>query len=314
MFIEHIKGGVDSTFWEELCIQAYTIKYNEFHFVEIPARNQGDAGIEGFTKTGKGIAIQCYYPESDFTFKELYTHQVNKITKDINRLLDKENANKNLKKMGIFPIKEWHFLIPEYSNKELIKHAERKSEEVREKIKTDRALYDYLDEDFTICLCTEKHIANYLTDIILTGNSVISLNIELVNEDTIDWESTDSEIKDNIYRKVSKLTDEEKNKELLVDMFMKAYVSGVSELLEINKYSTKIYSKIINLIEEYTKKVQLESLMDSNGTVPSGKYKELNEDFLKRIDEELSFLNTTSRSRLSRQVMAKWLGDCPLDF
>jgi len=314
MFIEHIKGGVNSAFWEELCIQAYTIKYDEFHFVEIPARNQGDAGIEGFTKIGKGIAIQCYYPESDFTFKELYTHQVNKITKDINRLLDKENANKNLKKMGIFPIKEWHFLIPEYSNKELIKHAERKSEEVREKIKTDRTLYDYLDEDFTIYLCTEKHIAKHLTDIILTGNSVISLNIEQVNEDNINWESTDSEIKDNIYRKVSKLTTDDKKKELLVDMFMKAYISGVSELLEINEHSTKIYAKILNLIEEFTKKVQLESLMDSNGTVPSSKYKELNEDFSKRIDEELSFLDTASRSRLSRQVMAKWLGDCPLDF
>lgn len=314
MFIEHIEGGVDSKYWEELCVQAYTIKYSEFHFIEIPARNQGDAGIEGFTKIGTGIAIQCYYPESDFTFQELYTHQVNKISKDIKRLLDEDNANKNLKRMGICPIKEWHFLVPEYSNKDLIKHAERKAKEVREKIKGNRELYDYLDENFTILLCTEKHIASYLTDIILTENAAISLDIILVDEDSIDWESTNSEIKNNVRRKVSKLTDDERHKELMTDMFMKGYVSGVSELLKINEYSTKIYSKIVNLIDEYTKKIQLESLMNSSGTVPSDKYRELSADFLKRIDEELHFLNSTSRSRLSRQVMAKWLGDCPLDF
>lgn len=54
--------------------------------------------------------------------------------------------------------------------------------------------------------------------------------------------------------------------------------------------------------------------MNNSGTVPSDKYRELSSDFLTRIDGELHFLNSSSRSRLSRQVMAKWLGDCPLDF
>ncbi|MDG4982355.1 hypothetical protein OGZ39_11975 [Lactococcus lactis] len=314
MFIENIKGGCNGKQWEDLCIQAYTIQYSEYHFTEIPARNQGDGGIEGFTSKDKGIAIQCYYPENNFTFQELYNHQVNKITHDINRLLDETNAKKNLKKMGICPIKEWHFLVPEYSNKDLIKHADKKSREVREKIKQNRQLYDYLDDDFTIFLCTEKHIAKYLTDIILSENSAISLDIELVDEKKIDWQTEDNKIYDNISRKVSKLSDIEINRKKMVDMFMKSYVSGVSELLEISAISTKIYSKIANLIDEYTNKVQLESLMNSGGAIAYERYKELNSEFLRAIDQELHFLNVTSRQRLGRQVMARWLGDCPLEF
>lgn len=166
MFIEHIKGDMNSDYWEQLCIQAYTIKYEDYHFVEVPARNQGDGGLEGFTQIQKGIAIQCYYPTSGLTFKELYNKQRDKINRDINTLLDRKNAEDNLKKMGICAIEEWHFLTPEITNKELIKYAKKKSDEVQEMIKADKDFYDYLDENFKILLCTEKHIANYLTNII----------------------------------------------------------------------------------------------------------------------------------------------------
>lgn len=313
MFIENIAGGVDSTKWEDMCIQAYIIKYADYNFIEVPARNQGDGGIEGFTKTGKGIAIQCYYPENDFNYSELYTHQRDKITKDIKKLLDKDNATKNLKHMGIKPIKEWHFLVPTYSNKELIKHAENKSKEVRDKIKTNGDLYDYLDKDFTICLCTEKHIAEYLTDLILINNSSLSLNIAFVDENKIDWASTNNNIKDNMYRKIKKL-GKPQSEEQLMDRFMKGYVSGIDELVKISEYSNKIYVQILNLISEYTSEVEIESLMDSGGMIPFDRYKELNAKFLQRVNDELPFLTVTSKERLTRQVISKWLGDCPLDF
>lgn len=314
MFIEHIKGDMNTDYWEQLCIQAYTIKYEDYHFVEVPARNQGDAGLEGFTQSQKGIAIQCYLPESDLTFKELYEHQRDKINRDINRLLDKENAEKNLKKMGIYAIEEWHFLTPEFTNKELIKYAKKKSDEVQKVIKADKDFYDYLDENFKIRLCTEKHIANYLTNIILAENSDIKLNIELIDEDKIDWTDSDNKIKKNVEKKVSKLTTDSDSKMLLIDRFMKSYVSGINELIEINMHSTLVYEKIINLVDEYTKKVELESLMNFQRMVPGERYKELNNEFLEKLDDELPFLTVASRSRLGRQVMAKWLGDCPLNF
>jgi len=314
LFIEHIKGDMNSNYWEQLCIQAYTIKYKDYHFVEVPARNQGDAGLEGFTQKQKGIAIQCYFPESKLTFQELYEHQRNKINIDIKKLTDRKNAERNLKKMGIYTIEEWHFLIPEFNNKELIKYAKTKSDEVRKIVKADKDFYDYIDENFQIYLCTEKHIAEYLTNIILAENSVIKLSIELTDENKINWESSDSKIKENVKRKVSKLTTSTEARISMIDTFMKSYVSGVADLIEINEHSTVIYEKIINLVDEYTKNVELESLMNAQGMVPRERYKELNHEFSKKIDEELPFLTVASRGRLERQVMAKWLGYCPLDF
>lgn len=148
----------------------------------------------------------------------------------------------------------------------------------------------------------------------MAENSDIKLDIELIDEDKIDWSNFDNKIKKNVEKKVSKLSTDPEDRQLMVDMFMKAYVSGINELIEINEYSTLVYEKIINLVDEYTKSVALESLMNSQGVVPIERYKELNKYFLKKLDDELPFLTGSSRNRLGRQVMAKWLGDCPLNF
>ena len=82
--LSFIDGPLDGDSWERLCNACYRDRYKEFHYTEIPAAYQGDAGIEGFTTNG--IVTQCYAPEKEFTDNELYNHLRDKMTADINKL------------------------------------------------------------------------------------------------------------------------------------------------------------------------------------------------------------------------------------
>ena len=114
MILDFYEGKLDGDSWEELCQSCYRIRYQSEHYMEVPAIQEGDAGIEGFTQNG--IVNQCYCPEREYSDDELYAHQRDKMTKDINKLLSLD-YKKRLKELGVPPIKEWHFVIPYYKHR-----------------------------------------------------------------------------------------------------------------------------------------------------------------------------------------------------
>lgn len=120
-----IEGYMTGNAWEELCVKCYRLRYQREHYTAIPAVQGGDAGIEGFTHSG--IVHQCYCPERIYSDNELYTHQRDKLTADIEKLM---NNGERLKKLGVPPIAEWHFNIPEYKDPRILSHAQSKQQEV----------------------------------------------------------------------------------------------------------------------------------------------------------------------------------------
>lgn len=127
MILDFFEEKLDGDTWEKLCQSCYRIKYQEQHYTEIPAVYEGDAGIEGFTRTG--IVNQCYCPEREYSDDELYNHQRDKMTTDIGKLLNAD-YKKRLEKLGVPTIHEWHFVVPFYKDSRIIQHAETKRKEV----------------------------------------------------------------------------------------------------------------------------------------------------------------------------------------
>lgn len=127
MILDFIKSPIDGDTWETICNSCYRDRYQNEHYHEIPAAHRGDAGIEGFTRSG--IVYQCYCPEREYSDDDLYAHQRDKLTTDINKLIDLKNAQR-LKKLGIDIISEWHFVTPEYRDSRIISHANTKKDEV----------------------------------------------------------------------------------------------------------------------------------------------------------------------------------------
>ena len=80
-----IEGYMTGNAWEELCVKCYRLRYQKEHYTAIPAVQGGDAGIEGFTHNG--IVHQCYCPERVYSDNDLYAHQRDKLTADIEKLM-----------------------------------------------------------------------------------------------------------------------------------------------------------------------------------------------------------------------------------
>ena len=91
-------GNYDGNHWEEVCQQCMKIKYQKDGYQELPAC-QGDLGIEGFTRNG--TVIQCYCPDEDYAPKEMYEKQRDKVTTDLQKLIN----NKYIPKLISVPLK-----------------------------------------------------------------------------------------------------------------------------------------------------------------------------------------------------------------
>lgn len=168
------EGKLDGDTWEDLCQSCYRIRYQEQHYLEVLAVHGGDAGIEGFTRTG--IVNQCYCPERDYSDDELYEHLRKKMTTDIGKLLDK-GYKARLKKLGVPTIHEWHFVIPEYRDSRIIEHAETKRKEVLQAKSGNPSQYDYIVDDFVIVIKVAEDFKFEITKTIRESLTDAKLNI-----------------------------------------------------------------------------------------------------------------------------------------
>ena len=109
--------------WQERIILLLKRRYGATGFQEIPDRDRGDYGLEGFARDGS--AYQCYAAEEPLSTKDLYNKQRIKINKDLNTFKDKQTDL--LKIFGPTKISCWILLVPRWESKDLLKYAEKKS-------------------------------------------------------------------------------------------------------------------------------------------------------------------------------------------
>ncbi len=118
----------DPNAWEKHIQRVLKLRYSQRvgTYQHIPAEIGGDYGLEGFA--ADGTAYQCYacqtWTDSAFLLKK----QKTKMTADIGKLI-KNEANL-LKILGDIRIGIWNFVLPFWNDKELLMHANKKTEEV----------------------------------------------------------------------------------------------------------------------------------------------------------------------------------------
>ena len=132
----------DGDEWEAFCQSCLKIKHQHHNFKSVPADSGGDYGLDGYNSIGD--AYQCYCPEKEYTDKELYEHQRDKITTDVQKLFDYQDKLRKI--LNGNTIKVWHFTTPLIKSKELILHCNSKENLVRS------WNLDFIDDDFEIGL------------------------------------------------------------------------------------------------------------------------------------------------------------------
>ncbi|MBB6671259.1 hypothetical protein [Cohnella nanjingensis] len=315
MILSFIEGPMNGEAWEKLCTSCYRMKYQDEHFTEIPAVHGGDAGIEGFTRSGR--VYQCYCPEREYSDEELYAHLRDKMTKDINKLVDDEYAQR-LKALGVPQIKEWHFVIPQYKDARIIVHAESKRKEVLEKKKKEPKKYEYIAEEFVVVIKQAEDLKIEISKIIRTNLTDMQLNLAIYHMPNPEWSKCDSEKINNIKRKVKAVmgdVDESDPDYIdIVNMYVDSYIKGI-ELFKLLRVSySEIYEDIYQLEQSYKKQVIIKTKMNMDRSINAKLFNEILDDLQDRLEQQFKYLTLASVMELKTDIISGWLADCSMQF
>lgn len=314
--LSFIEGPLDGDSWENICNSCYRMRYTKEHYTEIPAVHGGDAGIEGFTTTG--VVTQCYCPKREYNDNELYEHLRNKMSADIEKL-KKSDYKDRLKKLGVPPIHEWHFVIPYYRDSRIIEHAENKRKEIMVAKATTPTDYDHIATDFSIIIKTAENYRVEITRLIRTTLTDVKLNFAILHSGKPDWESCDSEKVNNIKRKVKSVMGEispnnQQDYEDVVNMYIQSYIKGI-EILRILRVSyAEVYEDIYALEQSYKRQVEIRTKMNTDSSINSKLFNEILNDFEDKLKREFRYLSLASIMELKLDLISGWLADCSMQF
>lgn len=308
-----IEGYMTGNAWEELCVRCYRIRYQKDNYTAIPATQGGDAGIEGFTN--KGIVHQCYCPERSYSDNDLYEHQRDKLSTDIEKL--KNNANR-LRALGVPPVVEWHLNIPEYRDSRILVHAENKRQEILNAKKDKPANYAHISDDFQIVIKTAEDFTPEISRIVRTTLTDMKLNVAIEHLDEPDWSKCDSEKVANIRRKIKAVMlvdDDNEALNKIVGMYVGCYISGLEIMGNLRVNFPEIHEDIFRLEQSYKRDVTIKTLMNTDKKMNSSLFNEILNEFHCKLEQDFSTIFTeASIGELKQDLVASWLADCSMEF
>ena len=308
-----IEGYMTGNAWEELCVKCYRLRYQKEHYTAIPAVQGGDAGIEGFTHNG--IVHQCYCPERVYSDNDLYAHQRDKLTADIEKLM--ANGDR-LKRLGVPPIVEWHFNIPEYKDPRILRHAQSKQQEVLTAKKKNPTLFTHISDDFKILVKIAEDFAPEISRIIRTNLTDMKLNFAVQHRENPDWSKCDSQKVANIRRKVGAVMHvDEKDPDLndVVNIYIDYYIAGLEIMNDLQLHFPEIYEELYKLEQSYKREVSLKTRMNTDRQLNQSLFNNILDEFQGKLEKDFSKLLTqASVVELKQDLVASWLADCSMEF
>lgn len=312
--IEFLKPYMTGDKWEEICTSWYRLKYSDDGFHEIPASYRGDGGIEGYTNTG--IVYQCYCPEKEYSDDDLYKHMRNKMSNDINKLIDPIYAVV-LKKIGIRNIKEWHFIVPENKDKRLLEHKEKKRKQVLTYKQENQEQCDFINKDFEIYIKVAEDFKLQFSQII-RGNIGVKLDLTILKNKNIDWSSCESQKVINVKRKIKAVMGgiDENDEDYIdmVDFYMKSYLSGIQILEKLRENQIDIYEQVAGIELAYKNEVAQKTKLNMNSSINGELFREIMDNFKNTIEQKLPYISDQSIYELRDDLISQWLADCSMQF
>ena len=309
-----LEGYLTGNAWEDLCVQCYRLRYQDAHYTFIPATVGGDTGIEGFTCSG--VVHQCYCPERDYSDNELYEHQRNKLTADIEKL---KNNRIRIEQLGVPLITEWHLNVPEYKDSRIIAHAMTKQQEVLRAKETTPSNFTHIADNFKIYVKTAEDFAPEISRIIRTTVTDMRLNVAIQHPVTPDWSRCDSQKAANIRRKIKAvmLTDNDNDPDLnyVVDAYIEFYIAGIEIMNRLQVNFPEIYSDLFKLEQSCKRDVAIRTRMNTNNQLNQSLFDNILNEFERKLEKDFSqMLTQGSIVELKQDMVASWLADCSMEF
>jgi hypothetical protein len=297
-------GPIDGNSWEELCQAVYKRRHTTYQEM-VPS--PGDWGIEGFILE-EGLAIQCYCPKKVYDTPTLHSKQVDKITKDLNKLSSFKSEIKS--RIGSGKIRRWIFITPSVAKNDLHSHARKKESEVRQ------WNLDIIDPNFQILI---HDIGHYIKDFreiqSLNGQHLIfseygTGGLEQA-ENCTDYEK--NIIRKNNVRSIRKGLYNPTIHKKLNDITTEKFILGDSLIRKIEKQSPELYKSLNRVINQYETEIEEISLTWEDS--PKELIEKVSTQLKSRFEKDVSIAGVIVDSDLNHIVdhmISKWIALCPL--
>jgi len=291
--------------WQERIILLLKRRYGATEFQKIPDRDRGDYGLEGFARNGS--VYQCYAAKEPLSTNELYAKQRNKITKDLSKF--KDNKDDLIKIFGPTKISRWILVVPRWESKDLLKHAEKKAEEIR------NANLPYVADSFFIHIATEEDFAVERQSLLSVGLAKIQVDPDKLETTTIeDWSGENDGLVKTLDCKIERLNPslDQSGKLQLRDKFIGHYIEGQNVLEKLHSEYSDLYVAVKRL------KTKREKFLETYSRIPTGTpadtfHKALSV-FNSELTDEVKGLSSSTIEILGYEAASDWLLRCPLDF
>lgn len=291
--------------WQEHVLLLLKRHYGPGWFQEIPDQDRGDCGLEGFSHDG--CAYQCYAAQEPLSIEDLVTNQKRKITRDIKKFCD--NAGDLKKFFGPLLIGCWVFVVPRFPSKEVIKHGEKKAEEVRS-LKLSIA-----KSDFCVRIITDDVFAVERKLIYETGLKKIKVNGEQVPHKEIEkWSTSKTPLVAKLDQKIQKVKPvaSADQKAAWRSEMIRHYITGQNVISKLNHNYSDLYEAVLRCKDEQEQFLAVECMTATGLPAQTlrdtiGKYEGTLVKRVPGIDEHTARL-------LAMEAVSDWLLRCPLDF
>lgn len=290
--------------WEDWANHVLSCHYGPTEYQRVPDKDRGDAGIEGFTRE-TGHAYQAYGCEGPLSVAARYEKQRDKMTEDISKFISNREVLQRL--FGTVCITRWVLFVPWFDSKEIVSHAAKKTEEVRQQN------LPYVDPNFQVCVCDESDFPVATNKLINASNDALLVTFEQPTpEDIAEWAAANQGLSLTLTQKLGRLPTlrNDQKRILFQNTVLKWYLQG-QEILEKLRSYPDVYEKVC--MAKSHREIFLVKQM-ANGTLPQEMFDTAIRDLKATIEEEVRELHRFSSESLAYEGVADWLLRCPLDF
>jgi hypothetical protein len=265
----------------------------------------GDHGLEGFT-TDTGEAYQAYADQDSKNNNERTRKQKKKIHEDLAKLEKYSNFWQRM--LGDTRLKQWTLLVPDRDDKEVVKYAKTKARQLAKKGLPfiDPSFFADVKtaDDFPVAKAQLRERAVPLPDAVEVTDEVIDA-----------FQQAQPEFIRQLRNKLSKVSPTASPEAIdgFVDHWLRWHLKSANLLEGLQNSFPMLWESLDELIDITGQSLETDEAFDSRQ--PSHRLRETRQEFETTLGaQEFDFLSSTDRTKVSYGVVAKWLGECPLDF
>ena len=280
--------------WDEFCQQALSRKYGAA-WQKIPAKNRGDWGLEGFVRAA-GIVVQCYADDS-VSNTDRTRKQKGKLTGDVPKL---RKYSEPLKRVLDMTLHTYVLLVPAFEDKELLPHAQDKSEMVR------GWQLPWIDPSFAITVNDFDFVKEEWDALRGSLRPVIDLAGATAEPPPVELVQT-------LISKlgvIPRLAVDPKRAGTWRDWLQTEYVEGNGLMLKLDEVSPQYHDRITRIVAGRERNLALRT----DASEPLDDLRELVKSLADAIHRDVAAIDDADAQSIAGGVVAEWLMRCPLEY